>query len=75
MDIYIGCRRCGAELRVADCDDTVETRCGFFRPGGRWTGGRRFEVRQYGGEGRVVVAFSGSVDGNLARKKGCGQGD
>ena len=49
----------GVELGVADCDDTIETGCGFFRPGGGWTRGGRFEVWQYGGEGGVVVAFLG----------------
>lgn len=59
MSVCARSRRWGAELGVADCDDTIETGCGFFRPGGGWTRGGRFEVWQYGGEGGVVVAFLG----------------
>ena len=58
MSVCGGIGRWSRELRVADCDDTIETGRGSPGPSRGRAGGGGFEVGQYGREGGVIVACS-----------------
>ena len=45
------------ELRVADCDDAIQSGCCAFCPDRRRARGGGLKVGQYRGKGGVVVAF------------------
>lgn len=55
LSLCAGSRGWGAELRVADCDNAIETAGGRPGPICGGTRGGGFEVGQYGREGRVIV--------------------
>ena len=73
MSVCARCRRRGAELRVADCDDAVEACCSSPGPIRGWTRGGGFEVGQYRREGGVVVAFPVVNKLNVGGEDGRGQ--